>query len=290
VTGDYGSQSCLWASNEVLGVAGSTGQGAASLTLRLALEGRVSAPHAVLDVFGQSGVEPLVEAIAFDYAPGGTEGVTLRIDGETDIEKPEWRRMTKEKKPSSAPYDAETSAPAASVAGRPLRAKVRFWAPCEQESAVVGGLIRLANGSSGPYRQIRPRTVAFDRETSQPAEAEMESGGTPSEVAAPGLRIEWQLVSFRLPADEVFYPQGVAYTAPGTNTFMAAHHRVYTLYCEPVAPMQIPWAKVPEISGDIVSGTPASASEGQLHLRLTEGIASSSWTGFATRFFRAVAH
>jgi hypothetical protein len=289
VTGDYGSRSCLWSSNEVLSVAGYTEQGAVPLTLRLALEGRVSAPYAVLDAFGQSGIEPLVEAITFDYAPGGTEGVTLRIDGETDIEKPEWRRMTKEKKPSSAPYDAETSAPAAFVAGRPLRAKVRLWAPCEWESAVVRGLIRLPNGSSSPYGEIPPRTVAFDRETCQPVEVEMESSGPPSEVAASDLRIEWQLVSFRLPPDEMFYPQGVGYTVPGTYTFMATHHRVYTLYREPVAPMQIPWAKVLELSANLSAGTGASQTERQLAQRLADGVFYSRWleqTAARFRFFQ----
>lgn len=290
VTGDYGSQSCLWSSNEVLSVANYTEQGAVPLTLRLALEGRVSAPHALLDALGQSGIEPLVEAITFDYAPGGTEGVTLRIDGDTDIEKPEWRRMTKEKKPSSAPYDAETSAPAAFVAGRPLRAKVRFWAPCEWESAVVRGLIRLADGSSSPYGEVPPRTVAFDRETCRPVEVEMESSGTPSEVAASDLRIEWQLVSFRLPADEVFYPQGVGYTVPGTYTFMATHHRVYTLYREPVAPMQIPWAKVLELSGGMMAGMAVDSPAEQAVRLIADGIFYSNWVGMEARFFRPLRH
>ncbi|MGQ9635873.1 MAG: hypothetical protein ACUVXB_16745 [Bryobacteraceae bacterium] len=41
-----------------------------------------------------------------------------------------------------------------------------------------------------------------------------------------------QMTQGMLPADEVFYPQGVGYTVPGTYTFMATHHRVYTLYRE----------------------------------------------------------
>lgn len=118
--------SCTTTINQVVDIGAFTAGSPVELTLQLVLEGQDYSPHPVLNVQTAAGIMPLVQEITLDYAEGSAEGLTLMIDEDTEISKPEWKWQAKEKKPTIEAYDESTSAPAAFLAGNRLKAKAGF--------------------------------------------------------------------------------------------------------------------------------------------------------------------
>lgn len=282
--------SCTTTINQVVDIGAFSAGSPVESTLQLVLEGQDYSPHPVLSVWAVAGIMPLVRALTFDYAAGNSEGLTLRIDEDTEISKPEWQWQDKDKKPTIEAYDESTSAPAAFLAGNRLKAKARFSLPWT--SAVVKGMAVLPNGSPSPYGELTAQTIQFD-ETGEPVEVEFESANEASEVAAADISIRWQLASYELPASE-HNPEGETYVVPGTYVFKTTHHRIYTVYQQPVAPMVVPWAKVLELSSAMMAGLEkvrdeeegAAAQKRETAVRqIADHIFYSRWTGYTTRFF-----
>lgn len=272
---------CWTTVDQVIDIAAHTSEGPAELTLLLVLEGQDYSPIAVLDVLAVAGIMPSIPEITFDFAEGHSEGLTLRIDEDTEINKPEWKWQLKDKKPTIEAYDGDTSAPAAFLAGNRLKAKAMFSLPWA--SAEVKGITVLPDGSPSPYGELTVQTVQFD-ESYEPIEVEFESENTASEVAAADISIRWQLVSYHLPESED-YPEGETRVIPGTYIFQTTHHRIYTVYKQPVAPMEVPWAKVLELSSAMMAGMTSLTNEETAVQQIADHIFYSRWTGYTTRFF-----
>lgn len=273
---------CWTTVDQVIDIAAHTSEGPAELTLLLVLEGQDYSPIAVLDVLAVAGIMPSIPEITFDFAEGPSEGLTLRIDEDTEISKPEWKWQVKDKKPTIEAYDGDTSAPAAFLAGNRLKAKAMFSLPWA--SAEVKGITVLPDGSPSPYGELAVQTVQFD-ESYEPIEVEFESENTASEVAAADISIRWQLVSCHLPESED-YPEGETRVIPGTYIFQTTHHRIYTVYKQPVAPMEVPWAKVLELSSAMMAGMTSLTDQETAVQQIADHIFYSRWTGYSTRFYR----
>lgn len=108
---------------------------------------------------------PRVDSISFTFSPpaGVSAGIPLAIDSDTpSVDAPEWQFEVKDKEPSGAAYDDETSAPAAFLVNQPIALQATFTASNNVTSAVIGATITSGDGSPSPFGSLPSQTVMFD--------------------------------------------------------------------------------------------------------------------------------
>lgn len=238
-------------------------------------------------------VGPRIDEISFNYDSalpnaqnsGGThDAINLGIDGEFPlISGPEYVFNTKDKEVTAAPYDAETIAPAAYLAGKAIRLKARLRGQDDLMSAVIAATLwERQEGSNqlqaSPYGEFPSQTVSFTNGRSD--WATFTSTGNAKTIAARDLVIRWQMTSATNSQGQTLPPTELQETA----------HRVYTVRKLPLAPAEVPWSKVLELTSHMAIELPNNPTDVEVSSAFEKGIHTSSWRSLTTpRFFTPLA-
>lgn len=204
-------------------------------------------------------------------------GIPLRIDSNTPVlQGPHWVLNTKEKVPSSDPYDEETSAPAAFLMNGALGLQAQFHTDnVEIANCSIQATLADSIGLELPWGDITPQTVAFTGGASEAVT--FTAPAVNPLVGAYDLVMNWRAVSCQTQL-------GGTIDGPPLNS---SRHRIYSLFAQPVAPMETPWAKVLELASLMISTrAQGDLDETALSTALAAGTFYSDWRSEPTRFFR----
>lgn len=229
---------------------------------------------------GAAVAEPGVGTLDIQVKTLSFTGINLQIDSLTPaIQAPQWVLGTKEKAPSEAAYDAQTSAPAAFVRNTPisLSATFRSGEPSIASCTITATVRDSSDNPDFPWQDLGTQTVTFTAGLSDTV-----TFTAPVQSATAGaydVTMRWRAISCLTSSSE-----------PVDGTILnKTKHRLYSLFTTPVAPMATPWAKVLELSSPILAqltaggATPTNESIVQ---EMASAIFNSAWTGYyAVRFF-----
>jgi hypothetical protein len=235
----------------------------------------------------QFGQLPGLQRISFRDWDQSTNALPLRIDEDTEIARPEWEYRTRDKAPGAAPYDAQTSGPAAYLAGQPLKMVATFRAPSDWEAATIAVVAFRRDGT--PAFEFERQTVEMNDQWQQGfAEAVNVLFSTIEPLAgisADDLTFRWRVYSVRLRSGEI------PITLPTYYEGVATQHRIYTVHATPVPPMKEPWALALELSSALARSPADADSDAEVFRDLTTGVYDSGWLRdpWAFCFIRPVA-
>jgi len=184
------------------------------------------------------------------------------------ITAPEWVVGTKERKATTAAYTNDTVAPAAYILGRPMQLQAKFRST-ELSSAVIQAVGTLRNGQPSPYGDLGPQTVTFDQNNhGDSPQVTFTSGQVNSSIGSKDIVFEWQMLSgTTIDGEEV----------DGASPIGKTDHRIYTVFRKPIAPQEVPWAKVLEIAGLMTVSLGDNPSAAAIERQIASGVFYSRW-------------
>ena len=208
-----------------------------------------------------------------------TGSIPLRIDSNTPvIEAPHWVLDSKDNAATSNPYDEQTSAPAAFVQSSDLTLEASFRSvEISNGVCTIGADVTQLDDTPTPWGDIIPKQITFSDGAAGPVSFSAQR--LVQGVSAYDLKLKWRFESCTDAANNQIDAQVIN----------ATQHRIYSVYGQPIAPMETPWAKVLEIASNAVQGYVVGDLDASgVATALTNETFYSGWVYQYIRFFQPV--
>lgn len=147
------------------------------------------------------------------------------------------------------------------------RVRNRCRGHCSISATVTG-----AEGQDVPWGDVAPRTVTFTNGIS--SAISFTAPRQNASVGAYDVVIDWRAVSCQTQTGSI-----------GAIPIGSTRHRIYSLFAQPVAPMDTPWAKVLEMSSQMLASMSPSSTAENAVAAIADGIFYSRWTEYSIKFY-----